>query len=59
MKVVLVSRIDDQRALAYTRALGDSLQKDEHRVSYEPATARAWISSRHGRGKPFQTSWWW
>jgi len=41
MKIVLVSRIDDQKALAYTRDLADALLVDEHQVSYEPATARA------------------
>ena len=41
MKVVLVSRIDDQKALAFTRELGDFLNGLEYHVSYEPATARA------------------
>lgn len=41
MKIVLVSRIDNRDALAYTRDLGDALAGDGHHVSYEPATARA------------------
>lgn len=41
MKIVLVSRIDDQEALAFTQDLSVSLSRDEHHVSFEPATARA------------------
>lgn len=41
MKIVLVSRIDDPKALAFTRDLGESLGKDDHQISYEPATAMA------------------
>jgi len=41
MKIVLVSRIDDQQALAFTQDLAVSLSRDEHHVSFEPATARA------------------
>jgi len=41
VKIVLVSRIDDQKALAFTRNLGDSLLEDDHQIIYEPATARA------------------
>lgn len=41
MKIVLVSRIDDQKAIAFTRDLGESLKMDDHQVSYEPATAKA------------------
>lgn len=40
MKIVLVSRIDDEKALSYTRELGESLIQDGHQVSYEPATAQ-------------------
>jgi len=41
MKIVLVSRIDDEQALAFTQDLAVSLSRDEHHVSFEPATARA------------------
>ena len=41
MKIVMVSRIDDEKALEYTRDLGDALLQDENQVCFEPATARA------------------
>ncbi|MCQ8894137.1 MAG: NAD(+)/NADH kinase [Methanolinea sp.] len=41
MKIALVSRIDEPRALAYTRDLGDIVRAAGHTVAFEPETARA------------------
>src|SRR5512136_378046 len=41
MKCMMVSRIDDKKALLYTRALGDTLEKSGYEVLFEPKTAHA------------------
>ena len=41
MKLLLVSRIDGNDALAYTRQLADNLRSGGHEVSFEKETAHA------------------
>ncbi|MCX6682213.1 MAG: NAD(+)/NADH kinase [Methanoregula sp.] len=45
MKILLVSRIDGNDALAYTRQLGKDLRSSGHEVSFEKETARAFGES--------------
>lgn len=40
MRIALVSRVDDQRAISFTRDLGDTIGSLGHEVSFEPETAR-------------------
>ena len=41
MKCMMVSRIDDKKALLYTAALGDALKKSGYEVAFETETALA------------------
>ncbi|MDD1674681.1 MAG: NAD(+)/NADH kinase, partial [Methanomicrobiales archaeon] len=40
MRLILISRVDDERALDYTFSLGNTLAAEGHAVSYEMETAQ-------------------